>query len=207
MLKKWMLGGILLSVSLFSQATLITAIIDSVDMEGIEVTATFGDTKQEKLTWSALSNTLGGVGNDDWSLTLDGKTFGEYDQGTGDFYGLWELTNISVSSGIVGLTIDAGIKSFYFDILYGTNLSTPGSETGREFVANDANATATFTDVFSEPDLFGTLDITNFTLNTGNTLLFLTDTDKVEVPEPSTLFIFALSLFALINFRNKHSEN
>jgi len=208
MLKKWTLGIILLSTSLFSQATLINSAVEAVDMDGITVTAFFADNSQETQIWSALTSTIAGVDNGDWSLMLEGNTFGDFDQATNTLYGLWTLTNIAVNQDIVGLTIDAGIEGFYFDILSGTLLSTPGSEAGREFVASDDTVTATFDDVFSEPDLYGTLNIAwnpNNTLATGQALSFLTDTDKAEIPEPSTMFSFALGLIALTSLRRKSS--
>lgn len=208
MLKKWMLGMILLSTSLFSQATLITSSVDAIDMQGITVTAFFADNTQETQIWSALSATVGGVINSDWSLTLDGNTFGDYDSVTNTFYGLWTLSNLNAAEGIVGLTVNAGIVGYYFDILNGYASSTPGSDAGREFVASDATVNASFSDLFSAPDLYGKLTInwaSNTQLIAGQELTFLTDTDKAVVPEPSTIVIFALSLFVLISLRKKSS--
>jgi len=205
MLKKWMLGMILLSTSLFTQATIINSDVNSIDMEGIAITAFFGDGTQDTQIWSALSSTLGGVSTSDWSLTLDGNTFGDFDSSTGDFYGLWTLSNLGVSDGIVGLTVNAGIADILFDIIPGTATSTPGSEAGRPFAANDNSAVATFSDVYSSPDLFGIMDITGFNLDVSEQLLFLTDTDSAEIPEPSTMFTFALGLIALTSLRKKSS--
>ena len=205
MLKKWMLGMILLSTSLFTQATLINSDVNSVDMEGIEITAFFGDGTQETQVWSALSSTLGGVSTSSWSLLLDGNTFGDYDSSTDTFYGDWILSNLSVANGIVGLTVNAGIADMFFDIIPGTATSTPGSEAGRPFAASDELAIATFTDEYSAPDLFGTMAITGFNLISGEQLVFLTDTDSAEVPEPSTMFTFALGLIALTSLRKKSS--
>lgn len=208
MLKKWTLGILLLTTSLFSQATLITSDVYSVDMEGISVTAYFSDTSQETLIWSAITATTGGVQGSVWSLMLDGLTFGDYDPISGEIYGLWTLTNEKSPQKIVGLTIDAGIKGFYFDVVNGTTSSTPGSEAGREFAANDDTVTVAYGDSFSAPDLFGTLSIAwgvDQGLSAGEQLLFLTDTDKAEVPEPSILFTFALGLLALTSFRKKSS--
>jgi hypothetical protein len=205
MLKKWMLGMILLSTSLFTQATIINNDVNSIDMEGIAITAFFGDGTQDTQIWSALSSTLGGVSTSDWSLTLDGNTFGDFDSSTGDFYGLWTLSNLGVSDGIVGLTVNGGIADILFDIIPGTATSTPGSEAGRPFAANDNSAVATFSDVYSSPDLFGIMDITGFNLDVSEQLLFLTDTDRAEIPEPSTMFTFALGLIALTSLRKKSS--
>lgn len=217
MLKKWTLGIILLSTSLFSQAGFINSEVISTDMVGIEITALFGDGSTDTQIWSALpsiSPTTAGIVASDWSLTLAGNTFGDFDTSTGILYGEWTLSNLGVSNGIVGLTVNASIADFYFDIIEGFNPlapvpgsgdHTPGSEAGRPFVASDASAAAVFSDVYSTPDLFGIMDITGFGLDVGQQLIFLTDTDKAEVPEPSTLFTFALGLIALTSLRKKSS--
>tara|TARA_R110002050_G_scaffold162105_2_gene291929 strand:- start:1390 stop:2049 length:660 start_codon:yes stop_codon:yes gene_type:complete len=217
MLKKWTLGLILLTTSLVSQATLITHDVDSVDMAGISVTAFFDGGGQETLIWSALTSTLGGVDNGNWSLKLDGKTFGDYDQSTQTFFGLWVLTNNSSTQDIVGLTIDAGSQGFYFDTISGYNPlvpvvgdgdHTPGSGPGRTFDSSDMTVSASFSDLFSGPDLYGKLNLQwaqGEKLGLGETFSFLTDTDKATVPEPSTLFTFALGLIALTSLRKKSS--
>lgn len=206
MLKKWTLGIILLSTSLFSHASLINSEVYSLDMVGIEVTALFVGGGSDTQTWSALpsiSSTTAGIVTSDWSLTLDGNTFGDYDGSTNTFFGLWTLSNLAVSQGIIGLTVKAGIADIVFDIESGPLGSTPGSEAGRPFAA--FSALASFTDVYSSPDLFGTMHVTNFNLAVNQSLGFQTDTDKVEVPEPSTLFTFALGLIALTGLRRKSS--
>ena len=205
MLKKWMLGMTLLSTSLFAQATLINSNVTSADMAGIEITATFGDGSQDTQVWSAFSSTLGGVSTSSWSLMLDGNTFGDFDSSTGTFYGLWVLENLSVDDGIVGLTVNAGIADFYFDILPGTATSTPGSEAGRPFDSSAGSDIASFSDVYSSPDLFGIMELAGFNLDVSEQLQFLTDTDRAEIPEPSTMFTFALGLIALTSLRKKSS--
>ena len=206
MLKKWTLGVILLTTSLFSQAGIINSEVISPDMVGIEVTAFFGGNAgaQDTQIWSMFSSTLGGVSTSAWSLMLDGNTFGDFDSSTNTLYGEWVLNNVSVADGIIGLRINTGIIDVYFDIL--SDVHTPGSEAGRPFAASDGSATAIFSDVYnSSPDLRGVMDVTDFTLNVGETLVFLTDTDKVEVPEPATMFTFALGLIALTSLRKKSS--
>mgnify|MGYP003669241986 FL=1 len=217
MLKKWMVGLTLLSTSLCSQATLITSSVDSVDMAGIEVTAYFANSTQQTLTWSAFSATQAGVDNGVWSLTLEGNTFGDYDDfddndpNTGQFYGLWNLTNTSTTNLLMGLSINAGIKGFYFDVLSGS-AGTPGSEAGREFVSDAGNAVVeSYANEFSSPDLFGVLNIgwqvPDTGLISGQSLQFQTDTDKatptVSVPEPASIAMFSLGLLALTRFRKK----
>jgi hypothetical protein len=206
MIKNLILGMITLSTSLFSHAGLISSEVASVDMVGIEVTALFSDgitSFEETETWSALSTTTGGISSTDWSLTLDGDTFGDFDQATNTLYGEWVLTNLSDNYDLIGLTVDAAVAGFVFDIESGPVGSTPGSDAGREFVADDNAASAVFTDPYSSTDLFGTLDITGFSLAQNDTLTFLTDTDKTQVPEPATMFTFALSLIAFTSLRKK----
>lgn len=217
MLKKWTLGLILLTTSLVSQATLITHSVNSVDMTGISVTAYFEGGAQETQLWSALTATVGGVENSDWSLKLDGNTFGDFDPATQTFFGMWVLTNNSSTQNIVGLTVDAGIKGFYFDTISGFNPlvpvigdgdHTPGSGPGRSFNSSDLSVTASFADLFSGPDLYGKLNLQwaqGQKLALGQTFNFLTDTDRATVPEPSTLFTFALGLIALTSLRKKSS--
>ncbi len=200
-----MLGMVLLSTSLFTQATLINSNVTGADMVGIEITALFGDGTQDTQVWSAFSSTSGGVSTRSWSLMLDGNTFGDFDKSTDTFYGLWVLKNLSVADGIVGLTVNAGIADFYFDILPGTATSTLGSEAGRPFDSNAGSDLATFSDVYSSPDLFGIMGIAGFNLNIKEQLEFLTDTDRAEIPEPSTMFTFALGLIALTSLRKKSS--
>lgn len=213
MLKKWTLGLILLSTSLFTQATLITKDVNAVDMAGISVTAFFEGGSEETLTWSALTATLGGVGNLDWSLSVEGNTFGEYDISTSTFHGLWTLTNLS-NKNIVSLAINAGMKGFYFDTINGLNAleplsgnHTPGSGAGVKFdSSNNAAVDVSYDDLFSGPDLYGKLIIDwNTSLTSGDSFRFITDTDKATVPEPSTLFTFALGLIALTSLRKKSS--
>ncbi|MCI2285461.1 PEP-CTERM sorting domain-containing protein [Colwellia sp. MSW7] len=220
MLKKWTLGLILLSTSLFTQATLITKDVNAVDMAGISVTAFFEGGTQETLIWSALTATIGGVENNDWSLKLEGNTFGDFDQSTNTFHGEWNLINNSSTKNIVGLSIDASLAGFYFDIINGANAFdvvsgdfTAGSGPGRSFfgfnqAGEDLTVSASFTNMFSGPDLFGQLNLAwepSQKLELGETFSFLTDTDKATVPEPSTLFTFALGLIALTSLRKKSS--
>jgi hypothetical protein len=227
MLKKLTLGIALLSTSLFSQAGIINDITGA-DMAGIEVTAHFDGGVTDTQVWSAFSPTSGGVITNDWSLTLDGQTFGEYDNHndsdptTGTFYGLWELTNLLVPSSpsnnpiqnldLLGLTINSAVANIYFDIIEGSGSPapgsgdyTPGSGAGMPFDSPDLGngVNAVFSNLYSAPDMFGTMEVTGLNLAAGNSTVFLTDTDKVEVPEPSTLFTFALGLMALASLRKK----
>lgn len=230
MLMKWTLGIVLLSTSLFSQAGLITgnvdAAVDSADMAGISVTAFFSNGTDQTLIWSDLVGAGTGVDNGTWSLKLqDGDTFGSYDNHndtdplTGTFQGLWTLTNLA-DFGITALSINAGLQGFYFDNQFGETASTPGigegttgSGPGIEFDSSLSftnNIAHSYDDLFSAPDLYGKLNISfinGTSLAKGESLGFLTDTDRVSVsvPEPATMFTFALGLIALTSLRRKPS--
>lgn len=219
MLKKWTLGMVLLTTSLCSQAGLITQPVDATDMAGIEVTATFSDGATQTQIWSALTATVGGVENDMWSLKIEGDTFGDFDKDTSTFYGLWTLVNKTADFGITGLTINAGLQGFYFDMLNGPSnafpngtIGTPGSGPGREFAASpdDGILSATYDDQYSASyeDLWGKLNISwtqGNSLASNQSIGFLTDTDRATatVPEPATMFTFALGLIALVCVRKK----
>ncbi len=202
MLKKLLVGSVLLSASLASQAGIIS-VIDGADMAGIEVTASFADGSQELVTWSATDATSGSVVGSDWSLSLSGETFGDYDGSTNTLFGEWVLVN-NTASGLTNLLINAGIVDVYFDNEESIEY-TAGSEVGRPFVSSDdAGTTASFTDVYSAPDLFGTLNIAwDSSLAAGSSYSFLTDTDKAVVSEPATALVFLTGLLALVNYRRK----
>lgn len=217
MLKKWMLGVTLLSISLFSQASVleIDYSVSAVDMVGIEVTAYFEGGSFDTQTWTALSATSGGVIASDWSLVLDGDSFGQNDGNI--FYGVWDFSNLGSDLAIIGLTIDAAIADFYFDTTEGNDSNTVGTGSGRLFTSTDTDITddvngdiagpSGFTDMYIEGagDLYGTLNISGLLLVEKSTFSFMTDTDRVEVPEPSTLFSLVFGLLALTSLRKKYS--
>lgn len=211
MLKKLLLGTVLLSTSLFSNAGIIS-IIDGADMAGIEVTAFFGDGSQETQTWNATSLDSGAAVSTDWSLSLSGETFGE-EISPGVFNGLWVFTNLNRLDGVVGIEVNGAIADVYFDDLDSVE-HTVGSGVGRPFAADSLSVGASFTDMYSAPDLFGTLNISwlgGTSLEEGQVLNFLTDTDKgtvttpppLPVSEPATALIFLSGLLALVNIRRK----
>ncbi|WP_077342121.1 hypothetical protein [Pseudocolwellia agarivorans] len=204
MLKKLIVGSVLLSTSLFSQAGIISN-INGADMSGIQVTAMFGNGSSETLTWAATGATSGGVTGAGWSLSLTGDTFGDYNGASNMFVGDWVLSNDSLSIGIVGLEVNAGIAGVYFDDADSIEY-TAGSNVGRPFASSSTDVSASFTNVFSAPDLFGTMNIdwkpTTF-LDLGQKLTFLTDTDKSVVSEPATALVFLSGLLALVNIRRK----
>lgn len=203
MLKKLLLGTVLLSTSLLSNAGIIS-IINGADMAGIEVTAFFGDGSQETQTWNATSLDAGAAISTDWSLSLSGETFGEL-VSPSVFKGLWTFTNLNRLDGVVGIEVNGTIADVYFDNIDSVE-HTVGSGFGRPFAADSISVAASFTDVYSAPDLFGTMNINwlgGTSLEVGQMLNFLTDTDKVIVSEPATVLVFLTGLLALVNIRRK----
>jgi hypothetical protein len=205
MLKKLLVGSVLLSTSLVSQAGIIDT-MNGAQLQGISVTALFGDGASEQFSWVATNLDSGGVIGTGWSLSLSGSTFGEIDN-TDPLnpvtFGGWELVNDTVGAGIVGLSIDAGIAGVYFDTLDDAEY-TAGSNVGRFFAEETGNATATYADSFSNIDLFGTLNIEwSQAIGVNSETVFLTDTDIATVSEPATALVFLSGLLALVNFRRK----
>lgn len=213
MLKKWTLGIILLSTSLFSQAAVIYQTdITGADMAGIEVTVNFASGGSETQLWSVISTALGTTGNTiidhegfsggvtgtGWSLTQSGFTLGEVDAGT--FYGLWDFQNAddNVTSFVID-TNDTGVV-FDTDFIALGGVDTNGSAQGRAF-DTAASATGLYSDpVFEELYNILTIDLAV----AGTDFTFMADTDlATEVPEPSTLFTFALGLIAFTSLRKK----
>ena len=203
MLKKLLIGSVLLSTSLFSQAGIIS-VIDGADMAGMQVTATFSDGSTDTQMWSATGIDSGAASAADWSLSLSGETFGDV-VSPGTFIGAWTLENMSTAFGIVGLEIDGAIADIYFDIV-DTTIETVGSGVGREFVADTSDVTASYSNLLSAPDLFGTLNIdwdAASMLSAGNAMQFFTDTDKTTVSEPVKSLMFLSGLVALVTLRRK----
>lgn len=207
MLKKLLIGTVLLSTSLMSHAGFISQ-IDGADMAGIEVTAFFGNGTQDTQTWAATSIDAGAAGSADWSLSLSGETFGNV-LPSGGFDGVWVFDNTS-STSVVGIEIKASVADVYFDNV-DTVVGTAGSDVGREFVADNVNnslVNAAFSDAYAgtSTDLFGTLNISflsGFDLASGESLEFFIDTDKATVSEPATALVFLTGLLALVNIRRK----
>lgn len=212
MLKKLVIGTVLLATSLTSQAGFIS-LIDGADMAGIEVTAFFGDGSNETQTWGATGIDSGAATSSAWELSLAGKTFGNLVSGTTPstfvFDGRWVLNNISRLDGIIGFEVNASIADVYFDTVF-TTIETATSNVGRPFVAdsvNAANVTATMGNQLSltQPDIFGTLNVDwlgGASLASGQEMSFFIDTDK-KVPEPATSLMFLSGLLAFVGLRRK----
>ena len=212
--------GLLLALVFFGSSAnaAIVDIITGADMGGIEVTAFFDGGSSETVVWvttgtdasipggEGFSGEAAGTG---WTLAQQGFTLGNLE--TGSVLGAWTLSNDSALD-IERVVIDALAGNIVFDAIglqtRDTNEYTPGSNVGRGFqsergVAFDA-LVASYGDVYSPPDLFGSLTIdftaANTVLGAGDSLRYVSDTDKIPVPAPlALLLIGGLGLL----FKNK----
>jgi hypothetical protein len=204
MFKKLLLSISLFAVSLSSQATLVIdeSNITGADMSGISVTALFADNTSEIGVWATLTTDILNTGNDvldaegfsggvvanTWSLVQQGYSIGNIAPDD-SILGLWTLSNLSSASNIVGFEIDGLIANIAFDILGDTDI-TPNSGAGVGFVSPDHNITYVYSDQVNLQynDLFGSLSVTLATpLASGEELVFIADTEKLIVPEPTSL--------------------
>jgi hypothetical protein len=198
-MKKLLLLGFL---SMFgasqANASFITN-INGADMAGIEITGTFNGGTTQTFTWAAINSDTGGVSGSDWSLSLSGETFGEYDDINGVVIGAWVLS-LGSSSTLESLFIDLG-ANFVFDTAFG-DASANGSGPGVDFDTSSTTMTHSFGGLVQD-ELYSTLLVENFEIGTTT---FLTDTDAVSVSAPETVSIFMLSLLGLVmNSRRKQA--
>ena len=160
---------------------------------------------------------MGGAIRNNWfSLTLAGNSFPDYDPVEQFQHGFWELENLNSNFMITSFVINAKNGDVWFDTVYGdidlgiVDVQTPGTGAGWPFQSNNNNATASFSKKHSanHNDLYGKMRV-DFAPNTGlaaqEKMMFTVDTDKVQVPESSTIFTFALGLIALTSLRKKSS--
>ena len=209
MLKKALLGMSLAAMSCFASATLVVSEspITGADMAGIQVTAFFGNGDSDTQTWSVLSTDdtvlygegySGGVDGGDWLLTQQGYTIGNVNPDDGSILGLWTLTNVGIDSGIIGFAINALIANVAFDTDSDAEL-TPNSGFGVSFVTPTANTSSIYTDLVNPlfSDLYGTLSVeldSQSPLEVGQELLFVADTDTLQIPEPSGIALMFAGL-------------
>lgn len=154
-------------------------------MDGMKLTAYFGDGSNEQATWGddAVSGPDAGraVGTN-WQVRENGDTFG----------GAWEIQNRTGKS-LTKLTIDAGVGDTVFDIDFGGMEGTTGSALGLDFDITDTgtglNILATYSDRIAltgnNPvgDLWRFLQLeflNNGGLASGSTLFWTQDTDNLK---------------------------
>jgi hypothetical protein len=175
-------------------------------MDGMRVTATFGDASSEVSIWADTGATSGAAAGTGWSLSEVGDTFG----------GDWTLSNTSGKS-LVRLVIEAIPGNTVFDIFdVPPGPDTPLSARGLPFTV--LSGTAPTSSAYSVPidislgDLFGTLTLdwaAGFASGAAN-LVFEADTDSGTtddpvrpVPEPASALLVGAALFALWMIRRK----
>ncbi|MBN1591209.1 MAG: hypothetical protein JW888_16980 [Pirellulales bacterium] len=169
-------------------------------MEGMTLTALFGDNSTETATWASLGAPSGKAQGTGWFVSESGDT---WDQN-------WTLQN-NTGQSLVSLVIDAGLGDTVFDAING-NYLTPGSANGKPFQMtggdSSLNILATY---YDEVALDGTLpmgDLYRFLridflnagqFSSGSTMTFVMDTDNIQfagdinpVPEPATLLIWSV---------------
>jgi hypothetical protein len=188
----------------------ILAVITGADMVGIEVEAYFGGSSEVAI-WGATSTDssvangegfAGAASGTGWSLSQQGFTLGNVSD-TGSRLGLWTFGNFT-GDFITRFTVRGLPGSIVFDVsdLDGPE-GTPGSGVGRAFLPeSDAPVLSAFySDQFSAPDLFSTLDVVFQTgIESHTTVDFFADTDAV-VPAPATLLLMTAGLFAFARRR------
>ena len=182
------------------------------DMTGMSVTAFFTGGSLQTAIWSATgSPQAGGVFGTNWQLVQSGNTQSPL--------GPWTLQN-STTLSIERLLIDAGSGNAVFDTSFsgldGTNLSGAGFSflpllnPGLDILATYRDTVA-LADSAPVGDTFRFLDVA-FTnpgkFATGNTLVFIADTDLLAipgdiapVPEPGTFVLLTTALVTMLGYR------
>jgi len=203
-MKKLLVGAVLFSTSLYSNAGIINSITGA-DMAGIQVTATFADTTSETFLWNTLSTTLGTSGNDivdhegfsggvfgtDWSLTQQGYSLGNFN--AGNIYGAWTFDDNRGANEITSIAIDANGTGIMFDTEFISDLAedTNGSGQGRPvFAFIDEDVYTGFAASYSnniQQELYSSLmlDLTA----PGTSFKFLVDPDKEDAGAESEVEI------------------
>jgi MYXO-CTERM domain-containing protein len=204
-MKKYLLAMILAAASSFSANASYIQLVNGAELAGIEVIA---ETTQgtEIATWQATSSTGGlAAGASDWTLKLDGDTFGSNTNTPGVYVGLFQFLvgGLDISS----LTLNMVGTGLVFDTAFG-DASANGSGAGR--VMAIMPDTTTYSVGYSnlvEDELYQTVTISAFgNFLAGNEYGFLTDIDAMatDVPAPAGLALLALGLLGVrLTRRNK----
>ncbi|WOJ94287.1 PEP-CTERM sorting domain-containing protein [Congregibacter variabilis] len=197
----------------------IESVITGADMTGIEVEVAFLGGGSETAVWGATSTDAsvpegegfaGAAAGTGWSLSQQGFTLGGNSLIDNSVLGLWSFSNFSTSI-FSGFQVRGLPGSIVFDILGPVGPEgTPGSDIGRAFLADPlfpgiSDVSYSYSDPFSGPDLFSTLDV-SFAQGFApqSQLSFLADTDSVAaVPVPATLLSMALGLGLLLVDRRR----
>lgn len=196
----------------------IIDVITGADMAGMEVTVTFDNNTTETATWITTSTDAsvpngegfaGGAFGTGWSIQQQGFTQGNIAFAPPPppvipptLLGLWTIENEAANPlTIVSMEINALVGDILFDLFLLTE-HTPGSGFGRDFLpdpANPAIPVATYGDLYSSPDLWGSLSLDWSTvggLAPGAGLRFFADTDTI--PNPGTLLLLSAGLFGFL---------
>ena len=200
-MKKYLLAMALAVTASFSANASYIQGVSGAELAGIEVTVDFLAGGSESATWVSTSSTAGGAfGASDWSVTLDGDSFGEFDPSTSTYYGLFE---VFASFDIMSITLDMLGTGLVFDTAYGM-ASGNGSGAGREMVVDLPQYTVTYSNLV-EDELYSTVTIDGI-FEEGSVTGFLTDVDAAaeDVPAPAGLALLGLGLLGMrLSRRNK----
>lgn len=219
-MKKFLLLGFL---SMFGASQANAGFIQTVtgaDMAGMQVTVNYLGGFSETLTWevtsvgngltdnASLETAIGGVTGTGFSLSQQGDSQGNVDNnGTTDlsddtFFGLWTFKNTSQDM-ITSLFINTQTTNVLFDTMF-DDINGNGSGVGRGFTTNISGPVAVSSDLYMD-ELYRGLTV-NFNLESGDTLIFMADTDLVTVSAPATASILMFSLLGLVmNARRKQA--
>ena len=214
-MKKSALLGAAAALLLSGQASAsYISTVTGADMAGMEVTVTYSDLSTETLTWGVTSSDAtvpymegysGGVTGTSWSLTQTGDTIADQPPGAAYVYGAWTFTYDGTGLSIASVYVDEYAADVVFDTVSG-DASANGSLAGRELVTDGYVLDASYS-MNIEDELFGGLTLSGVSgnlMDAAGSFQFVVDTDKVAVPAPATLGIFAAALgFMGFNRRKK----